>query len=392
MNNSTSVGEAYHVLINLPFRRESYLTSRVLLPTWPVIILFGIFSNTTNIIVFLKTGIKDNVTMLLLSLSISDLTFLVLISATVSTFVIVHFAPTWPWLFDRNVTAFLLYWPAFTAYDFSSYIAVFLGVVRCACVALPLHFKSVFTKSRTLIVLIFILFATICLRIPVLIIHSFHIKTDVSTNRSWLSLKAHDLENRVRINDTLNRNTLPWIAYIVMVVCVVVLAVKLQQTAQVRQSYSNKSSDKPGNPGISAKESHVIKSVVLVCIIFIFSQLPFLTYSTARLVYPDFDQGKRLGHLFTVCSLISMTCAFLNASVNIFVYYTYNSKYRSVCQGARGGAPTCHTRRIPANFMADSQSTVPPRGLGIGANRVSVFDQISVRILLPLSEPDQKKK
>ncbi|GFS02751.1 chemosensory receptor A [Elysia marginata] len=80
---------------------------------------------------------------------------------------------------------------------------------------------------------------------------------------------------------------------------------------------------------MSAKDIQVVQSVVVVCIIFILSQLPFLLYSTARLIEPEFSDKGRYVYLFRLCTTISLTCSFLNASVNIFVYFTYNSKYRA---------------------------------------------------------------
>ncbi|RUS75181.1 hypothetical protein EGW08_017062 [Elysia chlorotica] len=209
------------------------------------------------------------------------------------------FVQDWPWNFDVLITALLFYWPAFTLYDFSAYLAVFLGVTRCACVALPLHFKSMFTKSRTVLIVIAIFVSTILLRIPVLTRHSIGIKLNPLTNQSYAYLRRHGGPMSVFVNDTLNRTSLPWIAFIIMVACVIILSVKLFESAKVRQPLGQDSAETDANGRqqrknqhkMSAKESHVVQSVVLVCVIFILSQLPFLLYSTARLIYPEFDEG-----------------------------------------------------------------------------------------------------
>ncbi|GFN96497.1 hypothetical protein PoB_002300300 [Plakobranchus ocellatus] len=121
----------------LPYQRQFLYTSWILTTSWPCILVFGLFANVTNIIIFLKAGVKDNVTTLLLSLSVSDLIFLCLLSPRVCALIIWHYAPDWQWPFSRTFVDSLFYWPAYTFYAFSSYISVWLGVTRCACVAMP---------------------------------------------------------------------------------------------------------------------------------------------------------------------------------------------------------------------------------------------------------------
>ena len=320
----------------LPYFKEYFQIIRILIHIWPVIIAFGILSNTINIIVFVKSGIKDSVTILLLCLSVSDLCFLLLMSPGIVTYTIVVTAPNWNWEFDFTIILYILYWPAFTMYDFSAYVSVFMGMTRCACVAMPLHFKSMFTKSRTILTVLCLFVSTILLRIPVLTIHSIGIKLNPLTNQTHAYLKKHGSPTKVFVNDILNRTSLPWVAFIIMVACVIILSVKLIEASKVRQNSTSalittnqKSDQSSSKHKMSARETHVVQSVVLVCVIFILSQLPFLLYSTARRIYPEFDEGGKFEFLFGISSQISLTCSFLNASVNIFIYFKYNSKYRS---------------------------------------------------------------
>ena len=136
--------------VNL-YEEQFYTTVRVLAPLWPAIILFGFISNSVNIAVFLKSGANDNMGVLLLSLALSDLTFLTLITPTVCGYVIEAFVRFYSWPVDFMIIFYLLYWPAYNAYDLSTFIAVSLGVMRSACLAMPLKFKLVFTKSKTII-------------------------------------------------------------------------------------------------------------------------------------------------------------------------------------------------------------------------------------------------
>ena len=339
INNLTTEIPKPDIISTLPFQHEHGTLELILNPAWLIIFIFGIISNITNILVFLKSGVNDNVTVLLLCLSVSDFSFLIVMTPQLATRFILKFAPNWNWRFDMGITELLFYWPAFTLYDCSAYASVFLGITRCACVALPFRFKSVFTKSRTIKSVVVLFFSTILLRMPVLYIHSIGTRLNPLTNQTYAYLRYHGSPTNVLVNDTLNRTSLPWIAFIIMIACVIILNVKLMEASKVRQSTSSGSlgmKHRPDIPGqksssqhtMSSKETRVVQSVVMVCVIFILSQLPFLLYSTARLLQPELDVGKKLRYLFGIFTQISFTCSFLNASVNIFIYYKYNSKYR----------------------------------------------------------------
>ena len=315
---------------------EYFQVLEILACVWPAIIVFGFVANITNIVVFIKTGVKDNVTVLLLSLSISDLAFLTLITPSVCGLIIDGLVKFFQWPFHRYLLKNSLYWPAFTAYDLSAFISVSLGVIRCACVAMPLKFKLVFTKSRTIKWVFFLVVLAVLLRLPVLTIFRITSRTDPSTNVTALYLASVNRASMSRINDILNRGFLIWFNYLTMITCFIVLSYKLYQSSKIRKTFtvpgfqtSEQASDKAPALSMSTKDLQVVKSVVLVCSIFIMSQLPFVMLSANRLINPKFDGEDRLALLFGIFSQISRTCAYINASINIFVYYNYNSKYRS---------------------------------------------------------------
>ena len=319
---------------NLLYAQMYKWTIDFLSPSAPAILLFGLISNILNIVVFLKAGVKDNVTTLLLSLAVSDLLFLSLITPSACTLVLLHFVRSWTWPFDHKIIYFLPYWPAFTAYDLSAFISVSLGVTRCACVAMPLKFKLVFTKARTVRIVLALAVLAVSLRVPVLTIFRIAFKPDPLTNVSTPFVAVVNRQAMSRINDVMNRGVIIWINYTVMISCVGILSFKLAQASRKRQSItveSDQVAEKAAAGRLSPKDLQVIKSVVLVCSIFILSQLPFLIYSTARFANPEFTStNKKFQDLFGFFSNLSLICSYLNASLNIFVYYHYNSKYRSV--------------------------------------------------------------
>ncbi|GFS25094.1 chemosensory receptor C, partial [Elysia marginata] len=215
------------------FTKERLWSIQVSTPAWPFIIVFGLASNITNIIVFCKAGVKDNVSTLLFSLAMSDIAFLTLISPHACFWIIWAFTSSphmlhqtlaeyersdgnHPWPFDYKFVFGLFYWPAFTAFDLSTFISLSLGVMRCACVAIPLKFKLVFTKSRTIKWVVFLVVLAVTLRAPVLSIHRVTRRLDPATNTTHPYVSAVDIASMSRINDIMNRGFVIWFNYVVM--------------------------------------------------------------------------------------------------------------------------------------------------------------------------------
>ena len=94
------------------------------------------------------------------------------------------------------------------------------------------------------------------------------------------------------------------------------------------------SSSNKGKQVLSSKEAQVVRSVFFVACVFVTCQVPFMAYSLARRIDSHFDDGvaggvSRYIYLFSLCSTVSKIFAMINASVNIVVYYNFNSRFRS---------------------------------------------------------------
>ncbi|GFS03666.1 chemosensory receptor C [Elysia marginata] len=232
-------------MINLthPFKPESFIFMKefftlhsFIYNVWVCILLFGVASNAINLTVFSKIGFRDSVTVALLFLSLSDLLSLVLSIPTVTMWFVTQHWPDHHWPFDKFLHI-AFYWYSQVFYDFSSFISVFLGLMRCACVAKPLLFKSVFTINRTLIVLGVLLLVALSLRIPVLISFRFICALKPQTNSTWLFfLAAPNSRQTNAVLDIVNRNVVPWMALIISVACVT--SIKTPPGCQISTMFS----------------------------------------------------------------------------------------------------------------------------------------------------------
>ena len=320
---------------------------------WLCIVIFGLVSNTINIVVFAKIGFRDNVTVTLLFLSLSDLLNSILnCPVVVGRFMGKNF-PSHVWPFHPKILFLGMFWWAYTFYDYSSFISVFLALVRCACVSRPLRFKSMFTISRTVTILGGLFLVAVTLRAPVLTVFRLSWAVNPLTNSTFRSIQfADNFREIYKANDIINMNIIPWVAYIIVVTCVIVLVSHLQVASKFRQSLQNGSNGSSENDNhdlqkdktedsndslcknkkpsdkMSPKDLQVIKSVTLICVIFIVSQLPYQITSTVRLIDPEYSDMNKKVLAFGFASHVSRTFGYLNASVNIFVHYYFNTRYR----------------------------------------------------------------
>ena len=146
---------------------------------------------------------------------------------------------------------------------------------------------------------------------------------------------------KMKINDILNKNSIPIVTFIIMIASVALLSFKLFESSKVRsRPYSEPSTKDTPSKSVGAKQtpSHklspkdveVVQSVVLVCSIFIMVQLLALTYTIMRLSWSVFHSSGSMRYLLGIFLKVDYTFMMINASINIFVYYNYNSKFKSI--------------------------------------------------------------
>ena len=407
-------------LLMVQFRALYHVGMDFITPIFLPFSAFGISSNILNIIVFVRMGVKDNVTVSFLALSVSDMLYLALLTPHLVVQVMLHLVQfrmgiSISWLFDYKILFFPFYWYAFSFYETSILITVYISVVRCACVAVPFKVKSAFTTRRAIIAFMIFFMAVFLLRIPMFMKKRIMKDYDPVSNSTVIVYKeVADGGLANKLNDIVSRNLLTWTSFVIVVICLVVMVTKLQTSARFRNSASrtitateqssqpvcsvpaseekvsgeqnlpdtrsvsdNQPSDasnnlsrsgqgrnlerfkpqtgektsghnrrlqkkqntKRGNPSqsegkgkqqnvLSSREIQVIRSVVLMASVFVTCQVPLMAYSLARRFDSTFNPDERYGYLFAFFSNLSNNFALVNASINIIVYYNFNSRYR----------------------------------------------------------------
>ncbi|XP_005096769.1 uncharacterized protein LOC101854320 [Aplysia californica] len=288
-------------------------------------------------IVFIKIGLEDGITVAFFALAISDLLF-VGIYFVICALALLHNVLKLRGYVRFNSLGFLLIWYSSAFFDASMLITVFLAVQKCACVAIPLLFKNVFTRSRCVVVVVVIYVGTFTWYMPLLSQQGMKERFDRRTNTTALMYKAppHFLL-MLQLFKSVSRTVLPGICLSLIIISVIVLTIKLKQASKFRQasaSHGNKDNNKNSdsssmkqNPS-SSKELRVIKAVTLVSTIFVVCYIPDIVVSFCQIFFPELSDRGRYRNMRKLVDEIHSVMTTVNSSVNIFVYFTFNTRYR----------------------------------------------------------------
>ncbi|KAK3771374.1 hypothetical protein RRG08_050425 [Elysia crispata] len=82
---------------------------------------------------------------------------------------------------------------------------------------------------------------------------------------------------------------------------------------------------------LSPKESRVVKQLVIISFIFIACNLPKLARIIADSVEPEFAMSGCYRNLYDIASQVQFTAETLNSSVNLFIYLSFNARFRQKC-------------------------------------------------------------
>ncbi|CAL1531684.1 unnamed protein product, partial [Lymnaea stagnalis] len=293
----------------------------------PIVILFGLGSNIVNIIVFTKMGLKDGVTVSLFSLTISDFAFLLISAIITSTNIVINFPQVAPQTINLPDVAYASFWYSMVFYDTSMLIRVYTAVARACCVAIPLTFRNTFTKSVTVYSVGGVFSAALVTRVPMLACQGFQSVFDGKTNITKSVLYFTSLRPAAfAVNDIVNRNIITWGAISLVLTSLFVLNNgKFLHKLKISLSSSGNS-----NSFLVGRDLQVLRVVIIVSIIFIVCTSPQAVSGVVRRLVPDYNTGGRYGDVFLVTSIIFDIGSYLNSSLNFFVYYNFNTKFRQV--------------------------------------------------------------
>ncbi|GFN90451.1 chemosensory receptor c [Plakobranchus ocellatus] len=335
----------------------------------------SILTNAVNVIIFILGGLSDGMSWIFLGLSVSDLLHCLF------------------WLMDRVLGMaqvffnqhpevnflqlnFIISRYARIFYVTSVILTVFAASQKSVCVAFPLTFRFFFTRKRSAICVALIFVSVVISYLPSLTTHRLLPTFSVRFNRTRWRYSARDKALRQSTLDFHNMASfvfLPFISQAIVIFCLLVLIVKLKAAAKTRREMTGggieecdpsgeKSADGKNNPTMSEgkqtpgkasatdasdskakkdnqentnfsdKELRVIKSVSLVCGIFIGGTIPYSLINMTRFIFPPFSDGGSYSSLYFLIVSLQGMWYYGSTALNIVVYYKYNTKYKKAFQ------------------------------------------------------------
>lgn len=319
--------------------------------TWTLFSVLGIISNVINIKIFLYMGLKDGITVSFLALSIFDLTYVIAsfcigISAAF-TIIEMRCTTRFP---AEPYGIMILFANILVLIAVTNVLATtFLAVARCMCVAKPLNFKNCFTVKKTVYFMAGFAIFAVAIYTPILanmgMVTTYNNKTHMSRRTLWVSKYKEPIKNVVfLIIDMI----LPVSTQFIVLACILIMANSLRAASRFRQASNQIYAKEQPDIGshcrrkatsstdvtdkLSGKDFRVVTQVILISVVYIICNTPKIFISTAGLLEQQFRIGKRYNNFYISLNSFRKHLEIFNASINTFIYYKYNTKFRNTLQ------------------------------------------------------------
>ncbi|CAL1546623.1 unnamed protein product, partial [Lymnaea stagnalis] len=316
----------------------------------------GVATNTASIVIFLRLGVKDSISVCFFLLSCSDLGGLLFV---VPAIVFSSYVPTYPaesWWVDTSSVGLILIFYYLILFDTSQLITTFIAVQRCCCVVMPFTFKNTFTRSRALVTAAFIFAYCVATYTPLLAHQGLRPVFDAATNSTVLTFWAsEDRQGYMSLVDKMSGMCLTTICQATIILCLLILAGSLRTSSRFRKSMTSSSSeiserktfkkvnrvsgtqsaattkknrDVTKNVSGSRREIQAVQSATFVSVLFVLCNTPKVVLAYAFIVEPELGLYGRYQNIYYVVNILRNTVEYINVSLNILVYLRFNTRYR----------------------------------------------------------------
>ena len=210
----------------------------------------------------------------------------------------------------------------------SGFVTTLIAFERCLCVVTPLKAKQVISTRTSAIIIVASLVAilsgnsiastrwrVVCLFDPL---------TGQSVDQYYPSDFYQQNAHLVKIFAGLIFGImLPGFYVVGVSVSTFIIAVKLRTQAKWRdQSSSAKAS------GGSASDVSLTRMLIGTNVLFLVCTGPFVVFRCVMPFVPELDLNGKYHNTFNLIIATSLITSYINASVNIFIYYNFGSKFR----------------------------------------------------------------
>ena len=303
-----------------------YITFAFQLCIDPVLSVWSIISGTVNIIAFYRIGLRDGVNQNFFILSVADTLhgFVALCSGIFYVLESVNLQLVTV-TFSRLQKFFGL------LYGFPLSVSIItttvIAVVRCCCVTMPFTVQRVLTARRQLAAILVLSGATM-----VVLVYTYaniNLERDVASS----NITDSSLFSSPAIVSMLDgtRLALFFSSFLVILVSMVTLMIALKKSARFQQQAASSGASTAVTVR-SVRDARIIKGIIQVLAIFTLCNSLVIIIAIVKLIRPDFGISLELREEFLYLSTFRRFFLLFNTSVNIFVYYFNNERFKKVVE------------------------------------------------------------
>ncbi|CAG5120530.1 unnamed protein product [Candidula unifasciata] len=278
--------------------------------------LFGVVGNILNVVVLCKHGFRETTNIILVSLSVSDLMFCIIVPVTKVRMMFSFFSLDLSVSVHTFVTVFL-FMPKYVCLASSCCYVSIIAVERFIAVFFPFHASKIFTRHSMRLMCICVPIITACSMFPTF----FALKYEWVFDFRWNKTTAFMQYTNFYIAHQAFIDTYVWVglsngfcatSITIVTVCCLAIGFKLTKAAIKREQMTRKAVGK----------EKVVKMLVTVCLIYISVSIPTLAlYSYYQ---PSFIF---ISPLYELVDNFGVLLSSINASANFVVYVTMSDKF-----------------------------------------------------------------
>lgn len=278
--------------------------------------LFGVVGNVLNIAVLCQHGFRETTNIILVSLSVSDLMFCVIVPVTKVRIIFSFFNMALSVSVHTFVTVFL-FMPKYVCLASSCCYVSIIAVERFVAVFFPFHASKIFTRNIMRFVCVCVPVITGCSMFPTFFALRYEWIYDSTLNVTVAIMKyTHFYIAHQSLIDTYVwvglSNGFCATSITIVTGCCLAIGFKLTRAAIKREQMTRK----------AAGKEKIVKMLVTVCVIYITVSIPTLAlYSYYQ---PSFIFVSSLYELVDNFGVL-LSC--INASANFVVYVTMSEKF-----------------------------------------------------------------
>ena len=150
------------------------------------------------------------------------------------------------------------------------------------------------------------------------------------TNRTLYYLDPEKFDDKLVAIPIVVSYSVPTITcFVVVIIGTTFLVIKFRQSTQMRKKMSGKSIDEK-----STKDARVTRSVIIICVFYIFGYIPSVITFLGSAVEPKMHMyDPYYGSLFVFFISVGYLTQVIAGSANIFVYWQMSSKFKETFIG-----------------------------------------------------------